>query len=271
MLGTADLTLADRIIQRLSNAPRQTMADVSVGDRQHTRQAWYKALRLLRDQGVIVRERGGAFSLHQAWMSQMLWLTQRIRANYLQTSMPAVRFPQKHGERVVYRFMDGLSLNSFWGHALLTLAANGVSKTMYGYNPHFWFYLAQGGVERQYNKSMARYGVTTKMVIGGNGFLDRWNAKHFGSDTEWWLSPKPLFPQQRRYINVFGDYVFDIRLHTAFAEQIHRRFSKVQSFDDVAEAVLINELQQHAPCSLTIALNPQKSSAFRKKIERLFG
>lgn len=270
MIGTTHHDLADRIVHRLTYAPHQTMIDLSAKDKDYSRQAWYKALRLLRREGVIVRERGGTFSLNQAWISQMLWLTQRIRANYLQPSNQTVLVPKKRGEKVVYRFTDGLSLNAFWGHVLLVMAEQKLSKVMYAYNPHFWFYLAQGGVERQYNMSMTRYGVKTMMVIGGNNFLDQWNAKHFGPDTEWWLSPKPLFHQQWHYINVLGDYMIDVRLNKKFANQVHERFSHVKSFDDVAEAVLIDELQQRAPCSMTITLDPQRAEAFRKKIIRLF-
>jgi hypothetical protein len=271
MIGTTKQDLSDRIIQRLSYSPRQQMPDLARGIERYTPQAWYKALRQLRQQGVVVRERGGYFSLSNAWISEMAWLTHRLQSVYVHPpSKNKPLLPIRSGERVVYRFNDALSMNAFWAHLLLKAAAEQPGKTMYAYNPHYWWYLAHGPVEQQYNRGMSRYRIKTLMVVGGNGFLDRWNAQYFPKDIAYWLSPKPLYPRQDRYFNLFGDYFIEVRLAADFASHIHDCFTKVTSFQDVTEPVLINELQRRSPCRIIVTKQSPKAKAFKNKIRHLF-
>jgi len=276
MLCTHNETLAELIIRELSKRPRMELAELIalVSPRLSkpiTLQAWYKTLQKLTKDGVIVKV-GKRYSLNASWLAQILHWAGVIDRVYIdQEVWPVIELPTKANQKIVYRFRNPIDLDTFWGHLLVHIASQKKGVKVYAYNPHFWFYLGHGHVEERYNKSMIEFKAHSYIIVGSDSFLDKWNAKFFPKKYfSYWLSPKPLYPDNSRALNYIGGYFLEIKLHKDTAQKIHELFSRVKNLSDVSQIELISIFQRKALCTLTVSLASGKDEAFKRKIARHF-
>ncbi len=235
-------------------------------------QAWYKIIKKLLDQGVIIKQ-NKKYTLNVSWLAQVIKWANMLKTIYVERARDKIiKLPKKQKEKVKFTFPDLLSLNAFWAHILVHLGSlTPEGSTVYAYNPHFWFYLAHGDFEKQYNQSMKDYKVKTQIIIGSNTFLDQWNAKFFDSKIiEHWLSPKPLYPDQKKYINYLNGYYLEIKLEKQMAEKIDKLFKKTESLADISQLELLALFSEKSICTMMVSCNKQKGEAFARKIKRHF-
>jgi len=277
MLLTKAETINDLIVRELSKSPHLTLDKLvrKIGKRDKqkiTLQGWYKALKRLMESGVIVKE-GKSYSLNVSWVVDVLRWSYNLNRTYIEKEKePVIALPQKQGEKITFKLRDLLAMNSFWAHLLVYIASKKPKdRTIYGYNPHFWFYLAHSDVERQYNRSLNKFGIRTLLYIGSNSFLDRWNNQFFNKNNIIaYFAPKPLFKEKNKYVNYFGGYLIDVKLKKEQAEKIDQLFKKTSSLADLSQLEIISLFQEKSLSTITISKNTKKGEAFKRRIKRYF-
>ncbi len=276
LLGKIE-TIDDSIIKELSKSPHLTLEELKKktsrkSKQKITLQGWYKALKRLIDQGIVVKE-GKSYSLNVSWIVDLLRWSHLLSKTYIEKEKEKIiQLPKKEGGKITFKLRDLLATNSFWAHLLVYIASQKPKdKTIYGYNPHFWFYLAHSEVERQYNRSLNKFGIKTLLYIGSNSFLDKWNNQFFSKNNiEAYFAQKPLYPEQTKYINYFGGYCIEVKLKKETAQKIDSLFKKTTSLADISQLELISLFQEKSFCTITIAKNSKKGETFKRKIKRYF-
>lgn len=276
MIFSPSQTLADHLIIALSKEPRLTLEQLQKQIAPELKQpvslqSWYKTIKKLIAAGVIIKNKKD-YSLNTSWVGDILAWSAQLEATYItKEQSKVIALPQKEGAKIKYSFPDLLTLNSFWAHLLVHIAAQFEKTTVYAYNPHFWFYLAHSDVEKQYNRSMRLFNAPSYIIIGSNSFLDEWNARFFDPKLiTSWLSPKPLYPAKNIYLNYIAGYLIEVKIDADQAEKLDYFFKKTESLANLSPVEIISLFQQKAPCTLTIAKNKQKGEAFKRKILRHF-
>lgn len=118
---------------------------------------------------------------------------------------------------------------------------------------------------------MKELGIKTYTIIGSNSFLDQWNAQFFDKAIiEYWLCPKPLYPDQRKYINYLGGYLIEIKIKKYLAQKLENLFKNIASLADISQLELISFFQEKSLCTITISKNTQRGKTFKRKIKRHF-
>lgn len=276
MLFTKDQPIAELIVQELSHSPHLTLEELTKRltpklKQKITLQGWYKALKRLIEQGVVIKQKR-KYALNISWVVDALQWAHRLKGVYVEKEKERViALPKKEKEKVVFRFSDLLSMNSFWAHLLVHIASQLARPVIYAYNPHFWFYLAHGEVEKQYNRSLDSFGTKTLIVIGSDSFLDKWNAQFFDkTNIEYHFLKKPMFPDLGKYVNYFGEYLIEVKVDKAMAKKIEQLFKNTTSLSDISQLELIALFQEKAPCTITVSKNKRKGEPFKRKIKRYF-
>ncbi|MEK7601092.1 MAG: hypothetical protein AAB480_00980 [Patescibacteria group bacterium] len=273
MLAGRTERIDDVIVGKLAERPAQTAAELFVRVRPHigdvpTPQGWYKALRRLIAQEVLIKT-GKLYSLNTRWLLSIIRLAEQAEQTHLtHPPLPTIRLPRGR-ERVTYRFKNLLEMDTFWGHLLVYIAARAKKpRVLYAYNPHFWFYLAHEQAEKEYNKGMRDLGVKTIMLIGSKSFLDRWNANFFDNSIRAWLHPVPLFKDSRVAYNLLGEYFMEIKISPESAKSVDTLFAGAKSLNDVSPLALLHMLHSRQSCSITISRGATKSRQLRRLAKR---
>jgi hypothetical protein len=273
MLASHKERVDDLIVEALAERPAQTAADLLARvqpllDNELTSQGWYKALRRLIAQEVLIKI-GKTYSLNTRWiLSVIRWAEQAERTHLTHPQLPTIRLP-KGRERITYRFKNLLEMDTFWGHLLVYIAARAKKpRVLYAYNPHFWFYLAHEQSEKEYNKGMNEFGVKTVMLIGSKSFLDRWNAQFFDRFIYSWLHPSALFQDTSRHYNYLDGYFMEVRIAPEAAREIDALFLRVKTIGDVSPLELIRIFHTRRACSITLSKSRAKGEKLKMRVER---
>lgn len=273
MLASQKERVDDLIVQALAEQPAQTAVQLLQKvqpriENELTVQGWYKALRRLIAQEVLIKV-GATNSLNARWILSVVRLAEKAEASHLtRPPLPTVRLPEGR-ERITYRFRNLLDMDTFWGHLLVYIAAHARKpRVLYAYNPHFWFYLAHENSEKEYNKGMSTYGVKTKMLIGSKSFLDRWSTQFFDTNIRYWLHPVPLFPDVSRSYNYLGGYWMEIKLSDRAGQAIEDLFTRTKKLEDVSPLALLNLFHAANACSITISCSRAKGDRLKRTCER---
>ncbi|HBH46787.1 MAG: hypothetical protein A2445_02425 [Candidatus Jacksonbacteria bacterium RIFOXYC2_FULL_44_29] len=276
MLLTPQQDISEHIVQALTYQPNLSLPELQKQiepkyKKTLTPQGWYKALKKLLQNGVIIKQKM-IYSLNTSWVADALRWSQTLKQNYIEPCKTAViKLPNREKEKITYRFSSLLALNSFWAHALVYIGAQyPKNNTVYGYNPHFWFYLAHDAIEAQYNRSMGQMNAKTYLIIGSQTFLDTWNERFFPNHVRHWCSPKSLYPDETHYLNYVAGFFLDIKIDQKMAEYLHQLYANTKSLQDINQLALIDLFQKKAPCTLSISKNQRRGEAFKRKIMRHF-
>lgn len=273
MLFAKDQTVDELIVQELSYRPKQDIGQlqkrlVSRLKNPLTIQAWYKALRRLIEEGVVVKQKK-YYSLNVSWTMDILRWSLDMKTVYIEKPSESIIVLPHQNQKIKFRFPNLLAMNSFWAHLLVYIASRCAKKPiLYAYNPHFWFYLAHGEVEKQYNRSMKAFNMRTYMIIGSDSFLDKWNAQFFDKTiTQYCLSPISIFQDRQKYFNYIDKYFIEITIQKDVAQSIHYLFERINSLADISQIELI---QKKSSCMIHVSKSSQKGEKFKRKISRYF-
>lgn len=277
MLFAENQTIKELIVQELSYSPSLTLQELTEKispklKQKITLQGWYKALKILIAQGIIIKEKK-KYILNTSWVVDVLQWSHRLKNVYIEKeNEPVIALPKKEREKVTFKFPDLLTMNGFWAHLLVYIGSqNPKDPIIYAYNPHFWFYLAQSAVEKQYNRGLESFGIKTLIIIGSNSFLDKWNAQFFEKTSiEYYFSKKPFYPDQTKYINYFGDYLIEVKVKKEMAKKIDHLFKNTISLSDISQLELMGLFQEKSLCTITVSKDGKKGGVFKRKIKRYF-
>src|SRR3989344_4708149 len=272
MLASAHQHIDDQIVAALSARPAQTASELfakvcSPLQDKLTVQGWYKALRRLMAQEVLIKT-GTTYSLNTRWiLSAVRLIEQAERSHLVAPPLSPLRLPHGH-QRITSHFNNLLQMDTFWGHMLVYVASQSKRPgVLYAYNPHFWYYLAHEQSEKEYSKGMGTFGVKTRMVIGSKSFLERWNAQFFDQSISHWLHPVPLYGSQCAAYNYLDGYFMEIKIAPQAAKKIEDLFSSVKSLDQISPLTLVSIFHAHNPCSINISKSKVRGEGLKRKVE----
>ena len=272
MLASEKQTVDDKIVQILSDKPAQTAAEIFQRvekqlKKKPTVRGWYKALRRLVAQEVLVKDKK-TYSLNARWLlSVVRWMERAEKSHLGHSPVQAVQLPDE-GKRITFHFKNLIEMDAFWGHLLMRIASQTKKPIYYCYAPHFWYYLAHGQAESEFHKGMKQFRVQMRYLIGSDSFLDRWSMAFFDTSFRYWLHPVPVYNDNRLTFNYFGGYFIEAKISQETAKEIEELFASVKSLNDISQLTLIKIFHNESPCALTISRSKTKGERLKSRVER---
>src|SRR3989344_5735459 len=231
MLASEKQTIDDKIVQVLSDKPAQTAVEI-LGiiekqlDKKPTLRGWYKALKRLVAQEVLIKYKK-TYSLNARWVLSVVRWAERAEKSHLgHAPVQTMRLPDE-GKRITFHFKNLIEMDAFWAHPLVHIASQNKKATYYCYAPHFWYYLAHERAESEFHKSMKQFGIQMRYLIGSDSFLDRWSTSFFDKSFRYWLHPVPVYKDNRVVYNYIGGYFIEAKISQETSNAIDKLFSAV--------------------------------------------
>lgn len=276
MIYRTENSVADRVVDILTFNPSSTFEQIEefllITGGRVSFQGLYKALAVLRRQGVVVAAQR-KYSLNAVWVSRVVQAAYFMESNYLSGfKLHRVLLPVAPKQKVIFRFPDLLSMDVFWGHVAVALAAQCPGQPFYFYNPHTWFFVAHMAESKAYFDTLKQRGMRNYTVVGAQTSIDKWSAKFHPIDvSEYYCAPKPLF-EGKLYLTAIGDYYIVVKVKVDMAKKIDDAFSKVVfNLDREDPPVAIGRLfKQKSSCTMTVSLDREKAAQFTKRIAKYF-
>lgn len=270
-----DPKVEDLILEALTEGQQNTVAlieKIKVKRPQTTKQAVYKALRVLKENETIVQTREEV-SLSSVWLKRLADFTERAELNYKSIDRPSIDFlGLKQGEKMSYSFSTFESTDMFWAHAFDVLAdVLPVSSPIFLYNPHEWFLLARPESEVYLFNRTAEHGKKLFLIAGNNDPLDKYVTKYFdGEAKQYYASPEALFPKKNYYCNVFDDFLIEVWLDPNVSEKIDSLYKCTKEFDENIKAKLLDTIRQKGKNKLVITRNKRKADGVKRMFKEYF-
>lgn len=239
---------------------------------QTTKQAVYKALRVLKENETIVLLREEA-SLSSVWLKRLADFTERAEMNYKSLDRPSIDFlGLKQGEKISYTFNTFEATDMFWAHAFDVLTdTTPLTSPIFLYNPHEWFLLARPESEVYLFNRMIKIGKKLFLIAGNADPLDMYASKYFdGNYTQYYASPKSLFPKDNYYVNVFDDFLIEVWLDPKVSESIDALYKKTKVFDEGIKKDLLHMIRQKGKNKFVITRNKRKADGVKRMFKEYF-
>ncbi len=245
-----------------------------------TIQGMYKALRKLRAERIVILHKKKAV-LDRTWIQKLERFVLVTEHAYKTPSGDSGHFLQMaDGDRITYSFKDPLQVDIFNNHILYILfdALPNVDR-WFAYAPHHWFMLARREEEIALMRHMNSKGIKYLFTSGYDGRLDRYIKKEFdGINAKYHMRERPLFKDKSYHqgivINVFGDYIIEVRHDRETARKIDSFYKKSQAglshgnkegmLDPKKIDELKNIVSKQSHNKLSISRNAEKAERLRK-------
>src|SRR3989344_1994433 len=266
--------LQERIIGALGQKPFLTVAELEKhinrsGKQEYSAKAFYKELRLLRENGVVVTTQR-KHALRLPWVLETLSFSEILERNYVNhPSLPGLNSLER---KWVWRFGDLLTMNDFWSHLLLVLIQQSKKKVLLGWNPHPWFHLVQTKQEEQYVRALKRARSKLHLIVGGNTYLDRWAEQFWDKGVvEYSFGKSPFEKERSTYVNVIDDYVITVKLDPKVAAEIDRIYAETRSLDTLDLPGILSLFRNKTRVMIRLEKNALKAKKIKTKFKRYWG
>jgi len=239
---------------------------------QTTKQAVYKALRVLKASETTVQTRGEV-ALSSLWLKKLSEFSQQVQLTYRTGNQPGLDFLSlKNGEKIVYWFKNFEATDKFWAHAFAILSdTTPHSKPIYIYNPHEWFLWARAESEIYLFNQLREEKRKLCVLIGNRDPLDIAAGQCFdGEITKYYASPRPLFKKQNYYVNVFNDFLIEVTLDETLNASIDEFYKKTTVMDEISRKELCEITQRPGKSKFVIYRNERKATAISALFKRIF-
>ena len=267
--------IEDLILEALVQGPQNTLIlihKVQIERPKTTKQAVYKALRVLQKNETIVQNREDA-SLSSLWLKKLMDFTERAELNYKSSDRPNINFLSlRQGEKISYTFKTFEATDMFWAHAFDVLADVTPGRSpLFLYNPHEWFLLARPESETYLFDRTAQSGKNIFLISGNNDPLDMYVSKYFDGDKkQYYASPKVLFQKSNYYVNVFDDFLIEVLLDPKISDALDEVYKTTKVFDETIKAKMIEIIKASGKNKLVITRNRRKADQVRRVFKEYF-
>ena len=231
-----------------------------------TKQGFYKALRELLDEEVVVKNKQ-LVALSNLWLNKLQQFVLDVDENYKNSSE---FINLKEGETITYHFKTLESLDLFWMHQFFLIAKQFKNEPIVFYNPHeFWslFRNQEQSLLYSWIKDNKR---RTYFVIGGSTSLDKETTKYifpYGFDI-FYEANTGL--KKNYYFAVIGDYVITTILDMNTANAIDMLYKNHASWTVSTQKDLSDILSRLKRSKVTVECNKKKAEILRKKLMKYF-
>lgn len=238
-----------------------------------TKQAVYKALRLLRTDEIIIQNREEV-SLSSIWIKKLADFTEKAELHYKRNDQPSINFlGLKQGEKISYSFKTFETTDMFWCHAFDVLAdIIATSSPLFLYYPHEWFFLARIESEMYLFDNAVRNGKKIFCLAGNKDPLDDFVSKYFDSDRKhYFASAESMFKvKSNYYVNAFDDFLIEVWLDPKISEALDLFYKETKVLDEQSKDKILAIIKQKGRNKLVISRNKRKADAVRHVFSKFF-
>lgn len=238
-----------------------------------TEQGFYKAVRGLRQADSVLLNKG-VLQLHQGYIEKLSSYLRQASSDGESLSvggMPLLSLSP--GDRISYRISSAHEANHMWSHlfgALISRLDKG--DAIYTYVPHDWLMLAYYEDEVWQIGKASRSGHPYLSTTGNNTKLDKHTRKLIRSlpGIQNNNLEKPLFENNRYYLNIFGDMLLEFYLDQVTADAIDDLYLRYATYSSEAQAELMKIIKNRGKNGLVVSHNAKKAARLKKKLEKGF-
>lgn len=265
-------SLSDHIIYNLGKEPLSGTALVErlTSITKTSKESVYRTLRELLKQEVINKAKK-KYSLNRHWIQKMREFSlQHTAKTHTVDTHNVLQFDD--GDSITYEFKSADLMGIYWGHLydyVTDIHPSNIPILIY--HPHEWLIHARKTSEEYVLNRVNKDKKLVLFSIGGNTELDRkfkkdWSSNYLKINTN--ITVTGL--KSNRYINVLGDFIFEVRTTIAFEEAIDVFFQENKGINKSN----IKELQQIVhdkyKTKLIFSRNKKRAQLLRKKLSKDF-
>lgn len=243
-----------------------------------TIQGFYKVLRQLLQDRVIVKS-NGTLSLYSAWVQNLVKFAERASQTHLSNELTRATIVLEEGETKTFSFERVTEMDTFWDHALLTIASYygdqpHADKNAYSKNFYSWIQLLRTEGSVQLANLYTQTGVEWYMASGSHTFLNRIVSQlHNAPNFHFALYDKLTgygAGEDNFHVTVLGDFIFETKVPNYIFQMIKAKFESTKSLSDFKAEEMQNMIHQPGKTFLTITRNKERAEEIRAEIKELF-
>ncbi len=236
-----------------------------------TKQGVYYALRVLKSQEVVVLHKGHV-SINVSWLNKVNEYTLTAQHHYFSAQQRSGDVAAlQDGEKIKYYFTDPSTTDIFWNHTI-TILSRIVDPVhpFIAFDPHCWFFIA-GDNESTLRDSVNKDGRSYLVAVNGNTLLDKHIKNEFnGTESQYYMAGKKLFPSENYYLNIIGDYIVEVWLDTECEKRMQHLYSSTKKYSDSVQYELQSIIEERGKTKLVVSRNIKKAERLKKKLLKFF-
>lgn len=265
-------SISDRIVYILG---KKSLSGVELLDQLRletsiSKESVYRVLRELLNQEIINKVHK-KYSLNRHWV-------QKLRSFSLEQTTKEHSINEHNildfndGDSISYQFKNADLMGIYWGHLYDYVTETQTENTLITvYHPHEWLIHARKESEEYVLNKINREKRLVLLSLGGHTELDKkfkkeWSSDYLKINTN--VSVTGLKPN--RYINVLGDFIFEVRTTLAFEKSIDEFYQRNNSINQSNLEKLKEIVNEQYTTKLIFSRNRKKAALLRKKLSKDF-
>lgn len=243
-----------------------------------TLQGFYKILRQLLQDRVVVKS-NGTLSLYSAWVQNLVAFADRAAQTYLSNELTKATIVLEEGEKKTFSFEKVTDMDTFWDHALLTIASyyddhECPDKHAYSKNFYSWIQLLRTDGSMQLANLYAQMGIHWYMASGSHTFLNRIvTQQHAASNFHFALYDKLAGygeGEDNFHVTILGDFVFETKVPNYIFKMLREKFEGIRTLSEFNLQEMQSIIHQPGKTFLTISRDKARAEEIRSGIRALF-
>lgn len=267
-------TLSDYIIELLDKGPLSGAELVAriLNTTNTSKESIYRVLRQLLKQEVINKAHK-KYSLNRHWIQHMHAFSLRHTQNIHAFDAHGV-MEFEDGDSITYQFKNPDLMGIYWGHLgdyVLDKYSGENLLPLYVYHPHEWLIHARTKSETHFLERLSRDKRTTFFSIGGKTQLDKQFKKDWSNQyRKININVKISGLKPNRYINVIGDFIFEVRTTVAFEQAIDDFFNQQKTINKNNQQGLKKIVHDKYQTKLIFSRNKKRANKLRRQLSKDF-
>lgn len=237
-----------------------------------TKQGFYKALRNLKEEEVVVIH-AKKVSLSYVWIKKQsdFYNSAIYKLTNKKTFNENFLLLEK-GDSVTYKFNNASVADAFWIHTLSILNQQiDKNEPMCIYNPHEWFLLARNESEKSLFKSIKEMKRKLVVLVDNKMPLDNSVRKYFDFKASfYYIAEKRIFKKNNYYLNIIGDYCIEVWIDKKTSNLIDDFYKQNDELTEQSKEILLNIIKTRGKNKFVISKDSKRSSKFKKIFKKFF-
>lgn len=231
-------SLMNLFAQRAAWTAEQFLAELPRIYKKVSKQALYKELRQLEEDGMVVRA-SRSYTLRLAWVLELSAFANTLQNLLLEQDGIVAGFELKEGIEE-WEFSDLHRADLFWTQLILALLKHNPSRKIYSWIPHPWFHIVHADREKEFWNALHFYQPQFLISVGGATPLDKeWISIVDTDCATVRFGGTPLHTSPSTCFELHGDYLVVVTLDRRTTEEIDHVFSTIASVNELTPPMLM--------------------------------